>query len=68
MTLVLNGYGMDAMKVARSIYETDLNIFWLKNHPEDLADFLDYNIIHQKQLYDEMSEEQQRRVPKEQYD
>jgi len=45
MTLVLNGYGMDAMKIARSIYETELNILRLKNHPEDLADFLDYNVI-----------------------
>jgi hypothetical protein len=68
LTLVLNGYGMDAMKIARSIYETELNILWLKNHPEDLADFLDYNIIQQKQLYDEMSEEQQKEVPTERYE
>lgn len=68
LTLVLNGYGMDAMKIARSIYETELNILWLKNHPEDLTDFLDYNIIQQKQLYDEMSEEQQNAVPKERCD
>ena len=39
LTLVLNGYGQDAMKIARSIYETELNGFWLKNHPEDLDDF-----------------------------
>jgi hypothetical protein len=25
LTLVLNGYGLDAMKIARSIYETELN-------------------------------------------
>src|SRR4051812_32902825 len=37
LTLVLNGYGMDAIKIARSIYETELNILWLKNHPEDVA-------------------------------
>jgi hypothetical protein len=67
LTLVLNGYGLDAMKIARSIYETELNMLWLKNHPEDLADFLDYNIIQQKQLYDEMTEEQQKAVPKERY-
>jgi len=59
---------MDAMKIARSIYETELNILWLRRHPEDLADFLDYNIIQQKQLYDEMSEEQQNAVPKEHHD
>lgn len=68
LTLVLNGYGQDAMKIARSIYEIELNVIWLKNHPEDLADFLDYNIIQNKQLYDEMSEEQQKVIPKEDYE
>jgi Family of unknown function (DUF5677) len=50
LTLVLNGYGQDAMKIARSIYETELNIIWLKSHPEDIQDFLDYHIIQHKQL------------------
>lgn len=68
LTLVLNGFGMDAIKIARSIYEIELNMLWLKNHPEDVADFLDYNIIQQKQLYDEMTEEQQKRVPRERYE
>jgi hypothetical protein len=68
LTLVLNGYGQDAMKIARSIYETELNVLWLKNHPEDLDDFLDYSLIQQKQLFDEMDEEQQKAVPKERYD
>jgi hypothetical protein len=68
LTLVLNGYGQDAMKIARSIYEMELNILWLKNHPEDLEDFLDYNLIQQKQLFDEMDEEQQKAVSKERYD
>ncbi len=68
LTLVLNGYGQDAMKIARSIYETELNVLWLKNHPEDFQDFLDYHLIQQKQLYDEMDEEQQQAAPKERYD
>jgi len=68
LTLVLNGYGQDAMKIARSIYETDLNVLWLKNHPEDLRDFLDYSLIQQKQLYDEMDEGQQQAVPQERRD
>ena len=68
LTLVLNGYGNDAMKIARSIYETELNILWLKNHPEEISEFLDYNVIQQKQFYDAMDGEQQQAVPKEQYD
>ena len=68
LTLVLNGYGHDALKLARSLFEIELNILWLKNHPEDLADFLDYNIIQQKQLYDMLSEDQKQQVPKERYE
>lgn len=68
LTLVLNGYGQDAMKIARSLYETELNVLWLKNHPEDCEDFLEYHFIQQKQLCDQMTEEQQKAVPKERYD
>jgi Family of unknown function (DUF5677) len=68
LTLVLNGYGQDAMKIARSAYEAELNILWLKNHPEDLTDFLDYHVVQQKQLYDQMDEYQQKAMPKEQYE
>jgi hypothetical protein len=57
--LVLNGYGPDALRLSRSIFETEVNIVWLKSHPEDLSDFLDYHFIQQKQRYDAMDEEQQ---------
>ena len=60
LTLVLNGYGQDAMKIARSIYGTELNVLWLKNHPEDIEDFLDYSITQRQQLYEVMDEEQQK--------
>jgi hypothetical protein len=68
ITLVMNGYGHDAMKLARSIYETELNIIWLKNHPEEVEDFVDYNVIQQKQLYDSLGDEQRSAFPKEQYE
>jgi len=65
VTLVLNGYGYDALRIARSIYEAELNILWLETHPEDVDDFLDYNVIQQKQYYDAMDEEQKKAVPAE---
>jgi hypothetical protein len=68
LTLVLNGYGQDAMKIARSIYEMELNVLWLKNHPEDLQDFLDYHIIQRKQLFDAVNGDDQKAMPKESYD
>src|SRR5664279_1291724 len=67
LTLVLNGFGNDAMKLARSLFEIELNILRLKNHPDDLRDFLDYHLIQQKQLYDIFTEEQKTNVPPERY-
>jgi len=68
VTLVLNGYGHDAMKLARSLFEIELNILRLKIHPEEIDDFLDYHFIRQKKLYDMYSDEQKRRLPQERYD
>jgi hypothetical protein len=68
LTLVLNGYGNDAVKIARSIYEAELNILWLKNHPADVEDFVDYNIIQQKQYYDAMDDEQKKAISQERLD
>jgi hypothetical protein len=68
LTLVLNGYGHDAMKLARSLFEIELNIVRLKAHPEELEDFLGYHFVRQKQLYDVFSDEQKKRVPQERYD
>jgi hypothetical protein len=67
-TLVLNGYGADAMKLARGIYETDINLQWLTKHPDDFQDFMAYSAIQQKQMYDELDEEQQKDVSKEECD
>lgn len=68
LALVLNGYGHDAMKLARGLFEIELNILRLKTHPEEVEDFLDYHFIRQKQLYDMYSDEQKQRVPQERYD
>jgi hypothetical protein len=68
LTLVLNGYGHDALKLARSLFEIELNIVRLKTHPEEVRDFLDYHHIQQKQYYDLFSDEQKSRVPQERYD
>lgn len=68
LTLVLNGYGHDAMKIARSLFEIELNILRLNTHPDELQDFLDFNVIQQKQLYDQFSEEQKAQMPKAQYE
>lgn len=68
LTLVLNGYGHDAMKLARSLFEIELNILRLKAHPDEISDYVDYNIIQQKQLYDMLDIDQKKQVPQERYD
>jgi hypothetical protein len=56
------------MKIARSIYEMELNVIWLRNHPDDLQDFLDYHMVQRKQLFDAMPEADQKAMPQERYD
>lgn len=54
ITLVLNGYGNDAMKIARSMFEGAVIVGYLKRHPEHLDDYLDFHWVRQKRLYDYM--------------
>jgi hypothetical protein len=68
LLLVLNGYGHDAMKIARSIFEMELTMIRLRDHPEEIRDFMDYSFIQQKQLYDVMDDEQRAMVPRERYE
>ena len=67
LTLALNGYGHDAMKIARSLFEIELNILRLKTHTEEINDFLNFNFIQQKLLYDTFDEGQKQQVTPEQY-
>jgi hypothetical protein len=68
LTLVLNGYGHDALKIARSIFEIEINILRLRAHPSELDDFIAYTHIQNKLYYDTFSDEQKEQVPKERYD
>jgi hypothetical protein len=68
IVLALNGYGHDAMKIARSIFETELNIIRLKTHPEELNDFLDYIFIIQKKQFDMLDDGQKKGVAKGHYE
>jgi len=64
-TLVLNGYGNDAMKIVRGLFESEVNMAYLKRHPDKLGDYLAYAHILNKRIYDAMSPEQQAAVPQE---
>lgn len=67
LTLVLNGYGHDAIKLGRSLFEIEINIIHLRAHPDEIEDFLGYHHIRQRQYYDLLSDEEKRNVPRKRY-
>jgi len=52
--LVLNGYGNDAMKIARGMFETAVTVGYLKRHPEQFQDFWDFHCIRHRRSYELM--------------
>jgi hypothetical protein len=56
MLLALNGCGVDAMKLARGMFEASVTLGYLRLHQELVDDFLDYHFIIQKQRNDFMKE------------
>jgi hypothetical protein len=52
MALAVNGYGNDAMKVARSMFEGSVEVAYLRLHPELVDDYIDFPSIPRWQLYE----------------
>lgn len=52
-TLLLNGYGPDAMSIARGILEKSIVVAFLIKHPDKLDDYLDYQYITNKRKMDQ---------------
>ena len=50
-TLLLNGYGNDGMKIARNLFEGAVTTAYLRAHPAEIDDYLDfYHILTKRQL------------------
>jgi Family of unknown function (DUF5677) len=62
LALVMNGYGVQAMKIVRSMFEAECNIHYLKNNPDAVNDYVDFNIIERKDLYNLMDDEQKSKL------
>jgi len=60
--LALNGCGVDAMKIARGMFETSVALGYLSLHPELVEDCLDYHFVIQKQRCDFMKEHEPDRL------
>lgn len=54
--LALNGYGTDALKIARSMFEGLVTIRYLIKNPASVDDFLDFDWVRRKRLLDHFSE------------
>jgi len=54
ITLALNGYGNDAMKIARGMFEAELIASHLSKHPERVKDYVDFQALKDKRLLDYM--------------
>jgi len=52
--LAVNGYGIGALKILRTMYERAVHAAYLFNHPE-LADlFLNYNTVHKRKAHNHL--------------
>jgi hypothetical protein len=45
MVLGLNGFGIDGLKVVRSMFEVSVTLSYLRKHPEEFDDYLDFHFI-----------------------
>jgi hypothetical protein len=50
--LVSNGCGVDALKLARTMFEAAIVLHYLESHPELVQDFIDYQWVIQKKHQD----------------
>jgi hypothetical protein len=52
VVLGLNGYGHDAMRITRSMFETMVNAKYIKLHPEEVEDYLDFHLVRKMETYE----------------
>ncbi|HEY3973912.1 MAG TPA: DUF5677 domain-containing protein [Candidatus Sulfotelmatobacter sp.] len=45
LLLAMNGYGIDAIKVARTMFEAAVTVAYLKKHPDEFDDYFDFHFI-----------------------
>lgn len=58
LILVANGCGTDALKVARSMFESAVSVLYLKKHPDLLGDYLNFRWVKRHKYYEYLKENQ----------
>jgi hypothetical protein len=56
--LACNGYGADAMKVARGLFEAEVDVSFMVNEPGAIERYVEFNAIDSKKLLDEAGPEE----------
>jgi Family of unknown function (DUF5677) len=56
ITLSMNGYGHDALRISRGMFETSVNAAYLQRHQSEVGDFLDYHWVNQKKRLEYMEQ------------
>ena len=54
LVLCMNGYGFDALKISRSMFEAAVTIAYLRRHPDQMDDFVEYDWIKKKRFAEDM--------------
>jgi hypothetical protein len=54
ITLSMNGFGHDALRISRGMFEVSVNATYLQRHPDEVDDFLDYHWVDQKKRLEYM--------------
>ncbi|MGA2436503.1 MAG: DUF5677 domain-containing protein [Bryobacteraceae bacterium] len=50
--LVCNGCGLDALRIARTMFESAVTLHYIDSHPELVKDYVDFQWVIQKKHYD----------------
>lgn len=45
LLLGMNGYGVDAIKIARTMFEAAVTVAYLRKHPDEFDDYFDFHFI-----------------------
>ena len=45
LLLGMNGYGVDAIKIARTVFESAVTLAYLRKHPDEFDDYFDFHFI-----------------------
>lgn len=59
LALVMNGFGIQALKIARSMFEAECNVSVLRSSDEEVRNFVDFHAVRTMRAYEDLLPEDQ---------